>query len=92
MCSTNFNYSYLKGFIKTYFGTLENYASFLGISKTALHDKMKGKTSFRQEEIYKTFLFAKEHGMSVKDIHDLFFCTKSSEIRPKLVNKFNYTN
>lgn len=78
MCSTNFNYSYLKGFIKTYFGTLENYASFLGISNTSLYERMKGKTNFRQGEIYRTFLFAKEHGMSGRDIHELFFCTKNS--------------
>lgn len=74
MCKPHFNYAYLKGFIKTYFSTQAEYARFLGISSTSLYERFRGEHSFSQDEMYKTYTFAKKKNVSDGEFYRLFFC------------------
>lgn len=68
-----FKYAYLRGFIRENFKTLENYASFLGISPSTLNARLNGNTSFTQVEIYKTANFALDRKLTAAEVDLLFF-------------------
>lgn len=68
-----FKYDYLRGFIKTHFKTIANFAGFLGISVTTLNDRLRGNTSFTQLEIYKTANFATNRKLTAREVELLFF-------------------
>ena len=68
-----FDYSYLRGFIKEYFGTQEVFAKFLGIGRTALSERLNGNVPFNQDEIYKTINEAKEEKLLPEEVELLFF-------------------
>lgn len=67
-----FDYSYLRGFIRENFGSNRRYSRFLGISETALYDRLANKTPFTQVEINKTMGVSSQH----VDINLLFFNQK----------------
>lgn len=69
----NFNYSYLRGFIRENFKTLEKYAEFLGISTTTLYERLNNKSPFTQDEIYKTANYSNKKKLSNEEIDLLFF-------------------
>lgn len=73
MKDVEFDYSYLRGFIKEHYGNNAKFADFLGIGTTALYDKLANKSSFSQKEIYKTI---QKHGLSEHQSDLLFFKTK----------------
>ncbi|MCD7837901.1 MAG: DUF739 family protein [Clostridiales bacterium] len=65
----------LRYFIADRGETLSTYEMALGISKTALYRKMKGKTEFTREEIEKTIHFL---NLSKEDTMSIFFAQKVS--------------
>lgn len=69
----NFDYSYLRGFIKQNFKTNEEYAKFLGIGTTALYERLKNNVPFSQDEIYKTIYQSKKERLKDSEIELLFF-------------------
>lgn len=71
-----FEYSYLRGFIREHFGTNANFAKFLGVSNTALYDRLKNKTPFTQQEIDRVVRCATATELSPDDINRLFFTHK----------------
>ena len=68
-----FNYAYLRGFIRENFKTLARYADFLGISLTTLHDRLSGRTPFTQADIYKTANFSLDRKLTSDEVNLLFF-------------------
>ncbi len=68
--SVSFNYSALRGFITEHYGSIKNYADFLGIGSTAMYDRLAGRVPFSQEEIAKTAIRWK---LSAKDVNRIFF-------------------
>lgn len=68
-----YDYSYLRGFIREYFGSIENYAKFLGIGTTSLNSRLACKLPFRQTEIDAT---ARYGNLSGDDIMRFFFTKK----------------
>lgn len=71
-----FNYAYLRGFIKEHFGNNHNFATFLGIGDTALYDRLAGRVPFTQVEINKVALEATNKRLSAYEIDLLFFTSK----------------
>ena len=68
--SVSFNYSALRGFITEHYGSIKNYADFLGIGSTAMYDRLAGRVPFSQEEIAKTAI---RWELSAKDVNRIFF-------------------
>lgn len=50
----NFNYSFLRGWIRNTLGNEKKYAIFLGISPQALNKKLNGKTEFSISQVKQT--------------------------------------
>lgn len=68
-----FNYAYLRGFIKEHFTTNHNFAEFLGISDTALYDRLSNKVPFSQYEIDLVATKALDRRLTMTEIDSLFF-------------------
>lgn len=49
-----FDYSELRGLIRSKFGTQENYAKAIGLSLTSLNERLSNKIPFKQTEIVTT--------------------------------------
>lgn len=49
-----FDYSELRGLIRSKFGTQENYAKAIGLSLTSLNERLCNKIPFKQTEIVTT--------------------------------------
>lgn len=69
-----YDYAYLRGFIKERFGSNQNFADFIGIGVTALYDRLSGKTAFKQDEIDAV---VREYGLSGDEIMRIFFTRKA---------------
>ena len=65
-----YSYSKLKGRIIEKFGTQEQFAEHLQISRTSMSNKMTGKTGLSQDEI---ILWCKELDIQENDIGAYFF-------------------
>lgn len=59
-------YSYLRGQIKTKFGTEFQYAKALGISQQSLSSKLNGKNAFSQKEM--------KRSMVILELDEVAFC------------------
>ena len=60
----------LRGAIIGKFGTLSNFADFLGISKQTLSAKLSGRNSFTTKEIYK---WCDVLGIKISEVGKYFF-------------------
>lgn len=78
---TNFDYAYLRGFIKEHFGSNAKFAKFLGIGTTALYARLANKTPFTQSEINKVARAHMYGKLSPHEINRLFFYEKETENR-----------
>lgn len=67
---TVYNYNKLRGLIREHFGSLDNYADYIGISTTSLHDRLNSRLPFKQDEIEKSI---KGLDINPKDIDVIFF-------------------
>lgn len=47
-----YNYNKLKGRIKEYFGTQEEFAKAMNLTPTSINNKLNNKTSWSQDEIF----------------------------------------
>lgn len=65
-----YNYNKLRGLIREHFGSLDNYADYIGISSTSLHDRLNSRLPFKQDEIEKSITGLK---INPKDIDVIFF-------------------
>lgn len=74
--TAEFDYSYLRGFIREHFGSNSEFAQFLGIGTTALYDRLANKTPFTQKEIDKVARTATGKELSPNEINMLFFTHK----------------
>ncbi len=68
-----YDYNKLKGKIKEVFGTQDKYAEALGISSTALINKLTGKSYFNQPQIEVSI---KVLNIDILDIDAYFFAQK----------------
>lgn len=68
-----YDYAYLRGFIKEQFGSNQNFADFIGIGITALYDRLSGKTAFKQDEIDAV---VREYELTGDEIMRIFFTRK----------------
>ena len=64
------NSDLLKGKIREFGDTQGRLAVVLGISKSNLSDKINGKSSFRQNEI---FLIKERYSLTANDVDRIFF-------------------
>lgn len=73
-----YDYSAITGFIisEPTLGTKKKYAEFLGISSTALNQKLKGKSSFSQDQIERTRV---AFNLSDERLVNFFFCQRVSK-------------
>jgi len=74
--AAEFDYSYLRGFIREHFGSNQKFAQFLGIGSTALYDRLANKTPFTQKEIDLVVRKATGKELSPSEINLLFFTHK----------------
>lgn len=65
-----YDYSRLRGIIRQYFKTQENYCAQLGIAQSTLNSRLKGETFFTQPEMEKTIELSTGN---YDDIDDIFF-------------------
>ena len=70
---TEFDYSELRGLIRSKFGTQENYAKAIGISITSLQERLSNKVPFRQTEIVRTKQLL---NLSIERLAEIFFTVK----------------
>lgn len=68
-----YNYNKLRGLIRENFGTLRNFADYLGIGSTTLNSRLNSETYFDQEEIEKT---AKVFNLTKTEVNKVFFTAK----------------
>lgn len=68
-----FDFSRLKGRIIERFGSFASFAHTMGMTKPALHNRLKGFTAFRPEEIIKA---AELLGICPSELHLYFFTPK----------------
>lgn len=75
MEKVRYDYNKLRGRIKEYFGTQENFADSLGISATALNNKLNEKlnVNFSQDEI---FYAIQRLNIKPDELVDIFFKQK----------------
>ena len=78
----NYDYSKLRGRIIEKLGNLKNYAELLGISDTALSNKLSNKVPFNQDEILRSMEKEVLDIESVEVTH-YFFTQKVGEIQTK---------
>lgn len=76
MQKVEFDYTYLRGFIKEHFHSVTNFADFLGIGVTALYDRLRNKVPFSQAEIDKVGKEATGRELSADEVSHLFFTHK----------------
>ena len=69
-----FDYDYLRGWIRQHFKTLHAYAEFLGIGDTALYDRLACRVPFTQKEIDMTAQYGQ---CSMVEVQRLFFTRKA---------------
>ena len=76
----NYEYSKLRGRIIEKLGNLKTYAELLGISDTALSNKLSNKVPFNQDEILKSM--GKEAlDIEATEVSQYFFTQKVGEIQ-----------
>lgn len=75
MKKVEYDYNKLKGRIREYFGSQENFASSLGLSAAALNNKLSNKvpTNFSQDEI---FYSIQRLNIQPNELIDIFFKEK----------------
>lgn len=66
----NYDYNKLKGRIKEYYGTQENFAKSINLSTASLNYKLTNKVPFTQEEIYNSI---KNLHIETNEIQEIFF-------------------
>ena len=66
----NYNFQRLKGRIKEYYGTQNNFAKELGVTKQCLSRKLKNKSKFGYDEV--TFMIDKLH-IRPDEVQAIFF-------------------
>ena len=71
--TVEFNYAYLRGFIKEHFESNHKFAEFLGISDTALYDRLSNKVPFTQHEIDLFVNQALPRKLTLDEINLIFF-------------------
>ena len=70
----NYNFQRLKGRIKEYYGSIDNFANELNISRVTLSYKLNNRIKFNYDEVL--FIIDKLH-IQPKEIKDIFFSLKS---------------
>lgn len=65
-----YDYSRLRGLIREFCGTNENFAKAIGISDTSLYERLRCDVPFNQVEIHKACQLFK---CSVAEADDIFF-------------------
>ena len=68
-----FNYSYLRGFIKEHYKSNERFAKFIGIGTNALYERLANKVPFTQREIYKVANEDLDRKLTSDEVELLFF-------------------
>ena len=71
--TVEFNYAYLRGFIKEHFGSNHKFAEFLGISDTALYERLANKVPFTQHEIDLVVNHSLPRKLTLDEINLIFF-------------------
>ena len=71
--TVEFNYAYLRGFIKEHFGNNHRFAEFLGISDTALYARLANEVPFTQHEIDRVVNHSLSRKLTLDEINLLFF-------------------
>lgn len=69
----SFDYSKLKGKIKEFYDTQENFSKALGLGRTSISQRLNNHLEFSQEEIYKACELLK---LELKEIPEYFFKIK----------------
>lgn len=84
MEKVKYNYNKLKGRIKEYFGTYENFALSLGISATSINNKLSDNmpNTFSQDEI---FYSIQRLNIQPNELIDIFF---NQEVEQNSTNEF----
>lgn len=72
-----YDYSKLRGRIKEYFDTIDNFAEKMGISSTALINKLCNRSPFKQQEITLACTLLE---IPDEQIHIYFFTLKVDKI------------
>lgn len=80
-----YNYNKLKGRIKEFFGTQENFAESINLSATSVNNKLNNRVPFTQEEIYDSII--KLHILP-GEIQGIFF---TKEVEKNSTELFNET-
>ena len=70
---TKYNYQKLKGRIKEFFGTQEEYAKSIGLSAASVNYKLNNKVYYTQNEIYNSIKVLK---IPNNEIQEYFFTQK----------------
>ncbi len=70
---TEYNYQKLKGRIKEFFGTQEEYAKSIGLSAASVNYKLNNKVYYTQNEIYNSIKVLK---IPNNEIQEYFFTQK----------------
>lgn len=70
----SYNYDKLRGLIREFFSTQQNYANALGISLTTLQSRLRSETEFTQNEIIKSRKLL--HLQSAEESDKVFFTLK----------------
>lgn len=65
-----YNFQRLQGRIKEYYGTQNNFAKELGVTKQCLSRKLQNKSKFGYDEV--TFMINKLH-IRPNEVQDIFF-------------------
>jgi len=73
---TEFDYTYLRGFIREHFGTIQSFADFLGLGSTSVYERLANNVPFSQAEIDKVGCSATGRKLTAAEIDMLFFTHK----------------
>lgn len=68
-----FNYSYLRGFIKEHYKSNERFAKFIGIGTNALYERLSNKVPFTQRDIYRVSNYSIDRKLTPDEVELLFF-------------------
>ena len=71
--AVEYDYNYMRGWVRQHFKTNKAYADFLGIGETALYDRLACRVPFSQKEIDITAHFG---NCSMEEVQKLFFTRK----------------
>lgn len=72
--NTEYDFQRLKGKIKEYYSNQDLFAKELGISGTALNNKLNNKTKFSFDEV---LIITEKLKINPKEIYSIFFTRKS---------------